>query len=73
MPKEWPVGKKARGGSIQTLSGHPRPVKTEKSKTVRQDNDEASRRDEQQDRQSVFNAVNRVWITTATSNYAPCS
>ena len=30
--KEGAVGKKARGRSIQTISGHPRPIKTEKSK-----------------------------------------
>ena len=30
--KEGPVGKKARARSYQTISGHPRPVKTEKSK-----------------------------------------
>ncbi|MCC8987265.1 MAG: hypothetical protein LM523_06115, partial [Candidatus Contendobacter sp.] len=30
--KGWPVGKKLGLRSIQTLSGHPHPVKTEKSK-----------------------------------------
>ena len=45
--KEWPVGKKARAGASRPFQAIHGPLKPKSQKTVRQGNEEASRRDEQ--------------------------
>jgi hypothetical protein len=47
MPKEGPVGKKARVGASRPFQAIHAPLKRKSQKTVRQGNEEASRRDEQ--------------------------
>ena len=65
MPKEGAVGKKARVGAFRPFQAIHAPLKRKNQKTVRQDNEEASRRGEQVIQQLVSNAVNS--LTSATT------
>ena len=45
--KEWPVGEKARVGATRPFQAIHAPLKRKNQEMVRQDNEEAGRRDEQ--------------------------